>query len=125
MRRGTFSSAQTFSTPSFASTSTTDVVFTGAIRLYQRFLSPLKGYKCPSYPTCSRFALDSIRDYGALRGTVMTLDRLFIRENVSMGAYLSLVRVDGVVRYWDPPGHNDLVSPLPFPRDFVRPAARW
>ena len=125
VRRGTFSPSQATALPRSEPTTTTDVVFLGAIRLYQRHLSPLKSFKCPSYPTCSRYALDSIQDYGVLRGTLMTLDRLFIRENAAMGSFLSLVRVDGVVRFYDPPAHNDLVSPLPFPRDFVRLDARW
>ncbi len=98
---------------------TTQVVLLGAVGFYQDHLSALKGFKCPSWPSCSGFALRSLRSRGAIQGTLMTLDRLFIREHLGMGAFYPLVRVDGVVRYYDPPAHNDLITPLPRFRDFL------
>ena len=54
----------------------------------------------------------------------MTLDRIFIREQGTMGEFYPLVRVDGVVRYYDPPKNNDLVTELPPFRDFLS-SPRW
>lgn len=127
--RGEFSHAQT-ACPAVrgrqVSGRTTDVFFLGAIWLYQAYLSPLKGFHCPSTPGCSSFALASARRYGIVRGALMAIDRLFIRENASMGAFLPLIRVkSGEVRFYDPPEHNDLVTPLPFPTEFVERDARW
>ena len=79
------------------------------IRLYQRNLSPLKGFHCPSWPSCSSFAL---------RWLLMTLDRLFIREHRRMGDFYPLVRLPDGVRFYDPPSHNDLVTKLPPFRPF-------
>ena len=90
----------------------------GAIRLYQRNLSALKGYHCPSWPSCSAFAVRSIRARGGLQGLLMTLDRLFIREHAGMGAFYPLVRLPDGVRFYDPPAHNDLVTELPRFRPF-------
>ena len=98
---------------------TTQVLLLGAVGLYQEQLSPLKGFKCPSWPSCSGFALRSLRTRGALQGTLMVLDRLFIREHLGMGAFYPLVRVDGLVRYYDPPSNNDLATPLPPFRDYL------
>ena len=39
------------------------------IRFYQKYLSGLKGYSsCKYYPTCSRYAIEAIEKYGALKG---------------------------------------------------------
>ena len=34
------------------------------IRIYQKYLSPLKHTKCPYYPTCSQYGLEAIEKYG-------------------------------------------------------------
>ncbi len=106
-------------------TRTTRLVLLGGVMFYRRYLSPLKGFHCPSTPICSGFAMTSVSRYGVLQGLLMTLDRLFIREHSGMGAFYPLVRRRGLVRYHDPPERNDLTSPLPFPRDFVDLDARW
>ena len=50
--------------------------FCGAIRLYQWFLSPLIPPHCRFQPTCSEYALRSIRRHGPLIGTWRALGRL-------------------------------------------------
>ena len=40
-----------------------------AARLYQRLLSPLLGRHCRFEPTCSAYFIESVRKYGAIRGT--------------------------------------------------------
>jgi len=52
------------------------VVLTAPIRLYQRFISPLLPRRCKYEPTCSAYAVDAVRSYGALRGSVLALWRL-------------------------------------------------
>ncbi len=46
------------------------------IKLYQRFLSPLKRPCCRYYPSCSQYAVLAIEKYGALRGSLKALLRL-------------------------------------------------
>lgn len=52
------------------------------IRGYRRFLSPFAGAtalgnpRCKYHPSCSQYALDAYREYGFLRGTVLTGWRL-------------------------------------------------
>lgn len=48
------------------------------IRLYQKAVSPIKPkkIKCRFYPTCSRYAIISIKKYGAIAGVKKTVSRL-------------------------------------------------
>jgi uncharacterized protein len=41
------------------------------IHAYRLFVSPLVGPRCKYHPTCSRYALDAIREWGVLRGLVL------------------------------------------------------
>ena len=38
------------------------------IRLYQKYISPMKRTKCPYIPTCSQYGLEAIEKYGAIQG---------------------------------------------------------
>ena len=38
------------------------------IRCYQKYISPMKGFHCPYCPSCSNYALDAVRKYGAWKG---------------------------------------------------------
>jgi putative membrane protein insertion efficiency factor len=49
---------------------------TGAIRVYQRVVSPLLGPRCKYYPSCSEYALQAFREYGLLRGSILAAWRL-------------------------------------------------
>ena len=47
------------------------------IRFYRRFLSPLKPRPtCRFYPTCSAYAYEAIKKYGAAKGGLMALKRI-------------------------------------------------
>ncbi|WP_299444918.1 membrane protein insertion efficiency factor YidD [uncultured Phycicoccus sp.] len=46
------------------------------IRLYQRFISPLRPPTCRYYPSCSAYAVTSLERFGPLRGTWMAAARL-------------------------------------------------
>jgi len=41
------------------------------IHAYRALLSPLLGQRCKYHPSCSQYALDALREYGALRGLVL------------------------------------------------------
>jgi uncharacterized protein len=49
---------------------------TGAIRAYQRVVSPLLAPRCKYYPSCSEYAVDAFRRFGLLRGFVLTAWRV-------------------------------------------------
>lgn len=43
---------------------------------YRRWISPLLGRRCRYEPTCSAYALEAVRQYGALRGVAMAIRRI-------------------------------------------------
>lgn len=49
----------------------------GLVRLYQACLSPFLPSACRFTPTCSAYAAEALRKHGALRGTHLSLRRLF------------------------------------------------
>ena len=57
------------------------------IRVYQKYLSPLKHTKCPYYPTCSQYGLEAIEKYGALKGGLMAVWRILRCNPLSKGGY--------------------------------------
>lgn len=48
----------------------------GLLRLYRTLISPLYGDVCRYYPSCSAYALDAVREHGALRGSWLAVRRL-------------------------------------------------
>ena len=46
------------------------------IRAYQRFISPAFAPRCRYYPTCSEYAVQSIRELGPIRGSILAGWRL-------------------------------------------------
>ncbi len=46
------------------------------IHLYRWFVSPLLGANCRYQPTCSAYALEAIEKHGALRGGVLSAQRI-------------------------------------------------
>ncbi|MGP1589891.1 membrane protein insertion efficiency factor YidD [Oribacterium sp. oral taxon 102] len=58
------------------------------IRLYQRFLSPMKGFAhCKYTPTCSQYAIEAIKKYGCVKGTLLAGWRLLRCNPFSKGGY--------------------------------------
>jgi len=60
---------------------------TAPIVAYQRFISPAIPRRCKYEPTCSRYAVDAIREYGILRGLVLAGWRLLRCNPWSHGGY--------------------------------------
>jgi putative membrane protein insertion efficiency factor len=51
-------------------------LFIFLIKLYQKYLSPLKTTRCPYIPTCSQYGLEAIQKYGALKGGLLAAWRI-------------------------------------------------
>lgn len=47
----------------------------GAIRFYQRFISP-RGYHCRFSPTCSEYTYQAIERYGIISGSWLGVKRI-------------------------------------------------
>lgn len=43
---------------------------------YRRFISPLLGARCRFAPSCSAYALEAVREHGALRGAWLAVCRI-------------------------------------------------
>ena len=43
-------------------------ILLGLIRLYQYAISPMLPPRCRYQPTCSQYAIEAVRKYGALKG---------------------------------------------------------
>ena len=57
------------------------------IRLYRRLISPALGQRCKYHPSCSAYALQAIRSYGILRGSVLAVWRLLRCNPWSHGGF--------------------------------------
>jgi putative membrane protein insertion efficiency factor len=62
-------------------------ITTAPIELYRRLLSPALPRRCKYEPTCSTYALEAIRSYGVLKGTVLAAWRLARCNPFSHGGY--------------------------------------
>lgn len=47
------------------------------ILVYRYTLSPVIGNSCRFYPTCSHYAEEALRKYGAVKGTWLAIKRVF------------------------------------------------
>ena len=73
-----------------AATAATRIVRTvvlAPIVIYRRVLSPALPQRCKYEPTCSRYAVDAIGEYGILRGLVLGMWRLLRCNPWSHGGY--------------------------------------
>ena len=57
------------------------------VKAYQLTLSPIIGRQCKYVPTCSQFAIDALREYGAARGTWMAAKRICRCHPFAKGGY--------------------------------------
>lgn len=62
-------------------------LFVGLIRAYQLILSPGLPGRCKYYPSCSEYALQAVKEYGALRGSVLAGWRILRCNPLSYGGY--------------------------------------
>ena len=58
------------------------------IRVYQKFISPLKGRAtCKYYPTCSQYAIEAVEKNGILLGMLLAIWRILRCNPFSQGGY--------------------------------------
>ena len=57
------------------------------IKGYQKYVSPLKSTKCPYYPSCSKYGLEAVQKYGALKGGLLAMWRIVRCNPFSKGGY--------------------------------------
>lgn len=57
------------------------------IELYRKYISPLKKPSCRFYPTCSKYAIDAVTEYGCFKGTMMALRRILKCHPFNPGGY--------------------------------------
>lgn len=57
------------------------------VMVYQRLISPALPRRCKYEPTCSRYALQAVREYGILRGLVLATWRVLRCNPLSDGGY--------------------------------------
>ena len=61
---------------------------TAPVRLYQRFLSPLKPQPtCRFSPTCSRYCIEAIEEWGIVIGLALTVWRVLRCNPFGRGGY--------------------------------------
>jgi putative membrane protein insertion efficiency factor len=52
------------------------ILFIAIIRLYKYMISPIFPSSCRFIPSCSEYAIDAVRKYGALKGSVLAARRI-------------------------------------------------
>jgi hypothetical protein len=57
------------------------------IWVYRATLSPFVGRQCRYEPTCSRFGLEALKEYGAFTGSWMTVKRIGRCHPFAKGGY--------------------------------------
>ena len=60
-------------------------IIIGLIKLYQRYISPYKGTKCPFFPSCSQYGIESIEKFGIIKGVFLTISRIIRCNPFSKG----------------------------------------
>lgn len=62
-------------------------IILGLIEGYRRFVSPLLTASCRYIPTCSQYALEAVKRFGARRGFVLAVRRLLRCNPFALGGY--------------------------------------
>lgn len=60
----------------------------GLIRLYQKYLSPLKvRTHCIYTPTCSQYAIEALKKYGIIKGLLLSIWRILRCNPFAKGGF--------------------------------------
>ena len=57
------------------------------IKLYQKYISPMKRGCCIYIPTCSQYAIEAIMKYGAVKGSYLAARRILRCHPFAKGGY--------------------------------------
>ena len=60
-------------------------IFIQIIKIYQRYISPYKGTKCPYFPSCSQYGIEAFQKYGFFKGSFLTAYRIMRCNPFSKG----------------------------------------
>lgn len=62
-------------------------ILIGLVKLYRKFISPIKPPTCRFYPTCSSYSLDALVKYGAIKGSYLSVKRILRCNPFNPGGY--------------------------------------
>ena len=52
------------------------IILIKLIKIYKFFISPLFGYSCRYFPTCSEYSIDALKEFGFMKGTYLSIKRI-------------------------------------------------
>ncbi len=57
------------------------------IKMYQFFISPILGFNCRFFPSCSEYSIDAFKNFGVIKGFKMSFLRLIRCHPLAKGGY--------------------------------------
>lgn len=57
------------------------------IKVYRKYISPLKQPCCRFYPTCSQYAIEALEKYGVIKGGYLAVRRVLRCNPFHPGGY--------------------------------------
>ena len=63
------------------------IILIRLIEIYRKYISILKKPSCRFYPTCSQYAIDAIKKYGAVKGSFLAIWRIIRCNPFNKGGY--------------------------------------
>lgn len=66
-------------------------ILIGCIKVYQMLPFSSHG-KCKFIPTCSNYGIEAIKEYGSIKGTILTIKRIIRCNPLSSGGYDPLIK---------------------------------
>ncbi len=63
------------------------IILIRLIEFYRKYISILKKPSCRFYPTCSQYAIDAIKKYGAVKGSFLAIWRIIRCNPFNKGGY--------------------------------------
>jgi hypothetical protein len=74
--------------------------------IYRDYISPVGWHDCPSFPTCSTYAVQAFEKHGFFMGWMMMVDRL-IHEGQEERSVSPVIYRSGTWKLYDPVENND------------------
>lgn len=68
------------------------------IQIYQLIISPLVGYRCRFYPTCSYYSIESLYSFGLFKGIFLTVKRILKCSPLHSGGYDPIPNKNVIIR---------------------------
>lgn len=62
-------------------------IIIGIVKLYRKYISPLKKPCCRFTPTCSQYAIEAVEKYGVLKGLYLSVKRILRCNPFCKGGY--------------------------------------